>query len=131
MKLLFKKLLVNILVLMVVMLPLRNVLAMPMQVSMDHCAVAQVDTSMNMMNHAGHKMPMSDLADTKQEQKKLACACCQQCDGDCTGCVHISSAIIFGFSALSNLTIIEVASVVTDSLLTRSISPPSRPPLAL
>jgi len=131
MKLMLKKLLVNILVLMVVMLPLRNVFAMPMQISQDHCVVNQVDVDMSMMNHAGHQMPMSGLVDTKQEPKELACVCCQQCDGDCTGCVHISSAIIFSFLTLSDLTTIEFVPVVTDSLLTRSISPPSRPPLVL
>ena len=131
MKLLFKKMLINILVLMVVILPLRSVFAMPMTISSDHCAVDTAEIEMVMMNHAGHHMSSSDFQDTQQEEKITACACCNQCDGDCTGCIHISSAIIFDFLQLSDLRTIEFISVVSDSLLTRIISPPSRPPLTL
>ncbi|MES0327806.1 MAG: hypothetical protein ABUK13_06415 [Gammaproteobacteria bacterium] len=129
MKLLFKKMLVNMLVLMVVMLPLRNAFAMDM--SMNHCEADSVEMEMTMMNHAGHQMPSSDLMTDQQEKKVTACACCNQCDGDCTGCVHISSAITFEFLQFSDLKLIELVSVVSDLLLTRTISPPSRPPLIL
>ena len=129
MKLLFKKMLVNILVLMVVMLPLRNVFAM--DAPMNHCKTDSVKMEMTMMNHAGHQMPSSDLMTEQQEKKVTACACCNQCDGDCTGCVHISSAITFESLQFSDLKITEPVSVVSNSLLTRTISPPSRPPLIL
>lgn len=130
MKLMFKKLLVNILVLMVVMLPLRNVFALSMEMAPSHCATDSND-AMSMMNHAGHQMPMPDQADTGHGQKKMACACCQQCDGDCTGCIHISSAIIFSFLTFTDLRAIESVAISADSLLTRTTSPPSRPPLVL
>ena len=131
MKLLVKKMLVNILVLMVVMLPLRSVFAMPMTMLPDHCVVDTVEVEMAMMDHAGHNMPSSDLQDTQQEKEATACACCDQCDGECTGCVHISSAITFDFLQLSDIRTTELVSVITDSLLTRTLSPPSRPPLTL
>ena len=131
MKLLFKKMLVNILVLMVVMLPLRSVFAMPMTMSPDHCVVDTAEVEMAMMDHAGHNMPSSNLQDTQQEQEATACVCCDQCDGECTGCVHISSAITFDFLQLSDIRTTELVSVITDSLLTRTLSPPSRPPLTL
>lgn len=131
MKFLFKKVLVNILVLMVVMLPLRNVFAMSMEMSSNHCVENTGDTEMSMMSHAGHKMPALDPVHNEHEKEVTACTCCNQCDGDCTGCVHISSAITFELLQLSDLKIIELVYLVSDSLLTRTISPPSRPPLIL
>ena len=128
MELLFKKLLVNILVLMVVMLPLRNVFAMSMTMSPDHCAVDAAELAMVMMEHAGHNMISSDMQGTQLEQKV---ACCNSCDGECTDCVHIASAIAFGFLQLSDSSSIEFIPVVSDLLHTRIISPPSRPPLTL
>ena len=77
--------LVNMLVLMVVMLPLRNVFAMPMDMSTNHCDTDSSDVEMVMMNHAGHNMSSLDSMDKQQEEKIAACACCDQCDGDCTG----------------------------------------------
>lgn len=131
MNLLFKKILVNVLVLMVVMLPMRNAFTMPMEMSPDHCSSGMAGVEMSMMNHAGHDMSSLNSSDTHQKQDVVSCACCNQCDGDCTGCVHISSAITFESPHFSNLEIIEIISVRSDSLLTRTISPPSRPPLTL
>lgn len=129
MELFFKKMLVNTLILMVVMLPLRNVFAMDM--SMSHCEEASMGSEMSMMDHSGHNMSLMDSVDEKNDQKTTNCSCCNQCDGDCTGCVHISSAITFEFLQFSDLKLIELVSVVSDLLLTRTISPPSRPPLIL
>ena len=122
----FKKLLVNMLVLMVVMLPFRDAFAMSMELSSKHCA--NDDMSMEMMNHAGHNMPASP--DVDSEQMQASCNCCDQCDNACAGCTHIS-AIIHKYlfsnkqSQLASFTIDAVSSA------TRFISPPSRPPLAL
>jgi len=123
--------LVNMLVLMVVMLPLRNVFAMPMEMSSNHCKADAVDVEMVMVDHAGHDMSSTKSQDSESDKKTAACACGNQCDGDCAGCVHISSAITFEFLELSDLKDIEVVSIMADSLLTRTISPPSRPPLTL
>ena len=131
MKLLFKKILVNMLVLMVVMLPLRSVFAMPMDMSANHCATDSGDIEMVMMNHTGHNMPSLVSMDKQQEEKIASCACCEQCDGECTGCIHISSMITFELLQLSELRTTESVIVPTDSLITRTISPPSRPPLIL
>ena len=131
MKLLFKKILVNMLVLTVVMLPLRSVFAMPMDMSTNHCTTDSGDVEMVMMNHAGHNMPSLDSMDKPQEEKIASCACCNQCDSDCTGCVHISSMITFELLQLSELRTTESVIVLTDSLITRTISPPSKPPLTL
>ena len=113
------------------MLPLRSVFAMPMTMSPDHCAEDRAEVEVIMMDHAGHNMSSPDLADTPQEQKTSDCDCCDQCDGNCTGCAHSSSAVTFEFLQLSDLATIEFIPVVSDSLLTRLISPPSRPPLTL
>lgn len=129
MKLLFKKMLVNILVLMVVMLPLRSVFAMDM--SMNHCAADSDDMEMSMMNHAEHTMSSADMLDSQSVKKVSFNACCDQCDADCTDCVHISSAITYELLQLSDLKNSKFVSVVSNSLLTRTISPPSRPPLIL
>ncbi|MFC1589033.1 hypothetical protein ACFL3P_02045 [Pseudomonadota bacterium] len=117
-------------VLMVVMLPLRSVFAMPLDMSSDHCKTEAVAAEMNMMNHAGHHMPSDESIETEQEQNKSACVCCSQCDGGCAGCVHIS-AVTFEFHQFSDVRTNEPVLAIADSLLTRIISPPSRPPLIL
>lgn len=131
MKIRFKNLLVNILVLMVIMLPLRNVFAMPLDMSSIHCDTDMRASHSNMQKHADHSMLHNDKTNSGMEEKSLACTCCSQCDGDCTGCVHISSAITLDFFQISSLKIIESVSLDADSLLTRAVSPPSRPPLIL
>lgn len=131
MKLLFKKLLVNTLILMVVMLPFGDVFALSMELSSNHCEKASMGSEMSMMDHSGHDMSSMDSVDEQSDQDITSCSCCNQCDGDCAGCVHISSAITFELLQLSDLKTIESVSVVSDSLLTRTISPPSRPPLIL
>ena len=85
---------------------------------------------MTMMSHAGHKMTSIDLGEKESEQKKSACVCCNQCDGDCAGCVHIS-AITYEFFQFSSSAEAVLLSIVTESSLTRNVSPPSRPPLIL
>ena len=131
MKLLFKKVLINILMLMVVMLPFRSVFAVPMTMSAGHCAEPMADVAMVMMDHANHAMSSADFQDGQQDRALASCTCCDQCDGDCTGCAQISSAITFDFLQISKVTSIELVSIVADSLLTRTLSPPSRPPLKL
>lgn len=131
MKLLFKKFLVNILMLMVVMLPLRDVFSVPMDMSSNHCDTTSMNLEMTMTEHIGHTMPSSLSIDKEIDQKISSCACCNQCDGDCATCVHMSSAITFKLLQLTDLKDIELLAVVSDSLLTRTISPPSRPPLTL
>ena len=130
----FKKLLVNILVLMVVMLPFRDAFAMPLNISSKHCMAESINVIMPMMNHEGHNMPVSvsasDSMDTDQGQNKSNCGCCSQCDNSCTSCTHIS-AITLNFFHLPESNSTEVILIVSDSSLTRTVSPPSRPPLAL
>ena len=126
MKLQFKKLLVNVLVLMVVMLPFREAFAMPLELSSQHCSQETLSMEMPMMNHVGHNM-VSAKPDLEQ---KSNCGCCAQCDSDCTGCAHIS-AITFNLTFLSELNSTETSLTVSDASLTRNISPPSRPPLVL
>ena len=127
MRLQFKKLLVNILVLMVVMLPFREAFAMPLELSSKHCSQESMSIEMPMMNHAGHTMAASN---PDQEQNKSNCGCCAQCDSDCAGCAHIS-AITFNLTFLSELSPTETVLIVSDASFTRIVSPPSRPPLAL
>ncbi len=130
MKFLFKKILTNILVIMLVILPLRSVFSMPLDMSSDHCKTKSGQMEMTMMSHAGHKMASTDLSEKESQQNKSACVCCNQCDGDCAGCVHIS-AITYDFFQFSSSAEAVLVSVVTESSLTRTVSPPSRPPLIL
>ena len=127
MRLQFKKLLVNILVLMVVMLPFREAFAMSLELPSKHCSQESMSIEMPMMNHAGHTMAASN---PDQDQNQSNCGCCAQCDSDCTGCAHIS-AITFNLTFPSELDLTETILIVSDSSFTRTISPPSRPPLAL
>jgi len=119
-----KKLLINTLVLMVVLLSFRSVLAMPVVMTSGHCEEMLVQ-------HAGHDMSAMDMQPTQQTEKVSSCTCCDQCGGDCSGCVHISSAITVSFLELSDIRMTEQVSVPGDFLLTRTLSPPSRPPLIL
>lgn len=126
MKLQFKKLLVNALVLMVVMLPFREAFAMPLQLSSKHCSQESMTGEMPMMNHVGHNM----VSPNPDQEQQSNCGCCAQCDSDCTGCAHIS-AITFNLTFLSELNTTETVLTVSDASLTRTVSPPSRPPLVL
>jgi len=128
MKLLLKRMLVNILVLMVIMLPLRSVFAMPLTMSSDNCVTDATKQEMVMMDHAGHDMSVVNVQDKQQQH---AVTFCDQCDSECADCTHISSAITFEFLQLTDVRTIEQVSVIADSLLTRTLSPPSRPPLTL
>ena len=120
MKLTFKKILVNALVLLVVMLPLRA-LSMPIDMS-DDCMM----DDMSSMQHEGHDMPQVD----DEDKQASGCQCCSQCSGDCTGCISMS-AVTFILLQLSDIKTHEPYIVTEKSLLTRITSPPSRPPISL
>ena len=120
MKLAFKKILVNALVLLVVMLPL-PALSMPIDMSAD-CMM----DDMSSMQHEGHEMPQAD----DEDRQASGCQCCSQCAGDCTGCISMS-AVTYNLLNLSDLKTHEPYVVAAKSLLTRITSPPSRPPITL
>ena len=119
----FRKILVNLLMLAIVVLPVPSVFSMSADMSVpdsgNHCAEA-------MMEHAGHDMTTDDVADNDT----VSCKCCGQCDGDCMGCTTMS-AITFELFQLSDATSGEIYPGTLQSFLTRSTSPPSRPPLSL
>ena len=119
-----KKLLINTLVLMVVILPFRSVLAMPVVMTSGHCAEM-------LAQNVDHDMSAMDMQHTQQTEKVSSCACCDQCDSNCSGCVHVFSAITVSLLEFSDIRMAEQVSVPGDFLLTRTLSPPSRPPLIL
>lgn len=132
MKLLFKKLLVNTLALLMVMLPLSNALAMQLDQSSNHCEMDAENMAVMVVDHANHSLMTADTVDVDEvETITSSCTCCTQCDGECAGCIHISSVITFDLLTFSEIQKNELVSIMTDSLLTRTISPPSRPPLIL
>lgn len=131
MKLLFKKILVNTLALLMVMLPLSNALAMQLDQASNHCEMDAESMAVMVMDHANHSLISADAIDDEVETIASNCTCCNQCDGECAGCIHISSAIAFDLLAFSETQKNELVSIMTDLLLTRTISPPSRPPLIL
>ncbi|MDH5711605.1 MAG: hypothetical protein OEZ15_08085 [Gammaproteobacteria bacterium] len=128
---LFKKILVNTLILMVIMLPVRNLSAISSTpssvISSDHCKGMAVV----MAEHAEHQVSSVILDETKPQNKNnTSCVCCKHCDGDCNGCVHVS-AIAFEYFQLSSQATAELINDISVVSLTRTVSPPSRPPLVL
>ena len=127
MKLAFKKILTNILVLMVVMLPLRA-MAMPIDMSFDHCMsgdmAAEMSGDMSDMNHADRQMPAAD------DEQAQSCNCCKQCVGHCTACASMT-AVTFDLLQLSDAKIHKAYTLTADLLFTHITSPPSRPPQIL
>ena len=123
MKLAFKKILANVLVLMVVMLPLRA-MAMPIDMSSDHCMNGDMAAEMSDMNHADHQMPVTD------DEQAQSCDCCKQCVSHCTACASMT-AVTFDLRQLSDAKIHKTYTVTADLLFTHITSPPSRPPQIL
>jgi hypothetical protein len=125
MKLAFKKILANVLVLMVVMLPLRA-MAMPVDTSSDHCMDSEMTGEMSAMSHEGHQMPANDGND----QQASNCQCCEQCVSDCTDCASLTVVTLelLQFSDVKNH---DVYTVTTELLFTHITSPPSKPPQGL
>lgn len=120
MKLAFKKILVNLLVLAVMMLPLRA-MSMPIDMSADHC----MNGDMSSMQHEGHQMPSVNT-----DEQVSNCNCCEQCVGDCTDCASMS-VVAFDMPQFSETKPHEIFSITADLLFTHITSPPSRPPLLL
>ncbi|MDT8453379.1 MAG: hypothetical protein RQ936_11695 [Gammaproteobacteria bacterium] len=129
MKLICKKFLLNILVLMVVMLPLRSGFALSMESSEKDCMDGVEAEVTTMMSHDGHDMSAS--VQTVSQQEESVCVCCPQCDAQCAGCVHISAAITFDLLLLSDAGTAEPVSVTPRSLSTQTVTPPARPPQTL
>ena len=125
MKSVFKQILANLLVLMVVLLPMRA-MAMPIDTSSDHCMDSEMTGEMSAMNHEGHQMPANDGND----QQTSNCQCCDQCVTDCTGCASLTVVMLelLQFSDVKNH---DVYAVTTELLFTHITSPPSRPPQVL
>lgn len=123
MKLAFKKILTNVLVLMVVMLPVRAI-AMPIDMSSDHCMSGDMAVEMSDMNHADRQMPAAD------DEQAQSCNCCKQCVGHCTACASMT-AVTFDLLQLSDAKIHKAYAVTADLLFTHITSPPSRPPQTL
>lgn len=121
MKLAFKKILMNGLALVVMMLPL-NAMSMPVDTSADDC----MNGDMTTMQHEDHPVSSMD-ADNEQAQQ---CDCCEQCVNACTSCVSMT-AVTFNLLKLSDLKAHEMFAVTASSLFARITSPPSRPPRTL
>lgn len=122
----FRKILVNLLMLAIIMLPMPSAFSMPMEkaapASSDHCK--------QMMDHAGHDMAVSVTKDEQADKNSVTCKCCGQCDGDCMGCTTMS-AITYELFRLNDITSRSVYNETLQSFNTRSTSPSSRPPLSL
>ena len=88
----------------------------------DHCK------SMNMnMSHDMSSMPTSI---DKQTDTSNNSACCDQCDGDCGHCIGSISAIESENLNLISQYYFDGHKVTIKNAISRSLSPPSRPPLS-
>ena len=125
MKLAFKQILANVLVLMVMLLPLRA-MSMPMDMSSNHCMSGGMAGDMSAMNHEGHQMPA--IAENDQQASKGQC--CKRCATDCADCASMT-VVILEFLQFSDIKHHEIFTVTTDLLFTHITSPPSRPPQVL
>lgn len=123
MKRVFKKILVNFLVLMVMTLPLR-VISMPIDMSADHCMSGDISSDMSTMQHEGHHMPAVNGGEQTSNRN-----CCDQCVGDCTDCASLS-VVTFDQAPSSETRHHEIFTIAAELLFTHITSPPSRPPLS-
>lgn len=130
----FKKLLMNMLILAIIVLPFRMAFSMPVNGSGDssgddfgqHCKdMAMASMSQSVLT----PLPDTLLADAAANPASQG-DCCNTSDGDCTGCVNIT-AVYFDFLQFSDLSGNEMFSETPLSFTTQVISPPSRPPLVL
>jgi hypothetical protein len=123
MKQVLKKILANALVLVVMMLPL-HAMAMPIDMSADHCMSSDMASEISAMQDESHPMPLID------DEQVLQSHCCKQSVGDCTSCAGMT-AVTFGLLQFSENKKYEMFAVSTELLVTRITSPPSRPPQTL
>lgn len=120
MRLPFKQILTNLLVLMVMLLPLRA-LAMPIDMSADHCMNEDMSVEMPDMIHASQQMSAADEEQTKN------CDCCKQCVSHCSTCVNMS-VVSFDLLQLSDTQAHEKYTLTADILFTHIPPPPPKPP---
>ncbi len=120
MRLSFKSILANLLVLMVMLLPLRA-LAMPVDMSADHCANEDMSVEMPEMNHTNQQTSATD------EEQAQNCDCCKQCVSHCSTCANMS-VVSLGFLQLSDTQAHEIYTLTADILFTQIPPPPPRPP---
>jgi len=122
MKLVIRKILAFFLVLMVTMLPLRA-MAVPINMSADHCMVAGMTTEMSDVSVADYQTIAIE------DEQMQNCNCCKQCVGHCTASASMT-AVTFDLLKLSDITTHSSYAVTAESLFTHITSPPSRPPLS-
>ena len=130
----FRKSLMGVLILAIIVLPFRMAFSMPVDgsgddsgdVSGQHCKDM---TMASMSQNALTQLPDALLADAVVNSASQG-DCCSMGDSDCTGCVHII-AVYFDFLQFSDPSDNKMFSETLLSFITRVISPPSRPPLIL
>ena len=124
----FNKSLVRILILAIAILPFRMAFSMPVAASGNnsgqHCkdmVTASMHQDSLMQSHGKH-LPSTDEQIVEKDD------CCSTGSNDCSGCAHIT-VVHQDILQLSDLPDNDVFYLIPFSLLTRIISPPSRPPL--
>lgn len=135
----------KLLIIVMILLPLRAVLAIELTDVASDSDVSDIrmvvnnmvdnssssDVEQAGMNQHCHGNPSPDVtiySDSSTEQAHSGCQCCSACDGDCSGCTSMQ-AIPLELLQFSESNTVEPISIVVPVLLTRSISPPARPPL--
>ncbi len=104
-------------------LPLRA-MAMPIDMSADHCMIGDMTVVMSGVDVADHQRSVSD------DEQIQNCNCCKQCVGHCTICASMT-AVTFDLLKLSGVNTHNNYVVTAESLFTQITSPPSRPPQIL
>ena len=131
----FKKLLMNTLILAIIVLPFRMAFSMPVDNSKggsgQHCkGMAMVGVPQNgQMQSLDSQSLDAPSVDVVMVNSVSQADCCSMSDNDCIGCVHITAVYYYDFLQFSEPSDTEVFSEASLSLITRVISPPSRPPL--
>jgi len=132
----FKKLLINMLILAVIVLPLRMAFSMPIENSGggpgQHCrAMTMVGMAQNVLTQSFDTLS-SDMQSTDVDDKSATKGgCCNTSGNDCAGCAHITAVYYYDYLQLSDPSDNEVFSEAPLFFITRITPPPSRPPLIL
>lgn len=127
-----KTCLVLMLISSLALLPLRAAFAMSGGNTGDTVStgnMADTDTS-SLSDHCKNMMmDMSNDISSDQNAPSNNSACCDQCDGDCGHCIGSISAIESQNLDLISQYYFDGHNVTIKSAISRSLAPPSRPPL--
>lgn len=128
-----KSCLVLLLISSLALLPLRAAFAMPMNMSMNvSMDTTGTETSAPSSDHCKEMASMDMSTDEDSSTPMNNNNCCDQCDNDCNHCMSSTVSMLEMHNLqTTNHQAINFTQYSYTSFITRELSPPFRPPLAV